>query len=199
MDVDGRIDDGGVTVVVFFDLFGSVTRDGDKIVWLLCGGEIGLAKRLHQEAEEEFDEGTKDAETGIFEIAIIGLPIILGGDVAIADVGGMGLVREKNLVFSLPGGGTIRFWLGADGFGFGAGDGDDEIIMAEVEMREIELAQDGENAAEGGGKKIEPAGFDGGIIEPVDALLAVLGGVDGGVGIEVVEFEKNFFGAAFFG
>ena len=94
MDVDGRIDDSSVTVVVFFDLFGGVARNSDEVIGLLRSGEIGLTERLDEESEEKFDDRIQKTEAGVFEIAIVRLPIILRGDMAITDVSGMGLVRE---------------------------------------------------------------------------------------------------------
>lgn len=118
---------------------------------------------------------------------------------AITDMGGVGLRGEEDFVLPFLSGSAVRLWLGTDGFGFGTGNRDDEIVMAEVEVREIELAQDGENATESDREEIEPAGFDRSVLEPVDALFAVLGGVDRSVGIEVVEFEEDFFGTTFLG
>ena len=199
MDVDRRINNGGVAMIILFDLFGGITRDSDEIIRLLGGGEIGFAEGLHQETEEEFDERIEDTETGIFEIAIIRMPIILGGDVTITDMGGARMVGEKDLILPCFGGCAIGTRLSADGFGFGAGNRDNEVIMAEVEVGKIVLAQRAEDAAEGGWENVEPAGFDRGVLEPVDAFFAVLGGINGGVGIEMVEFEKDFFGTTFLG
>lgn len=186
-------------MVVFFDLLGGISRNSNKIIRALGSGEIGFAKGFDEETEEEFDNGTKDAKTGVFEVAVVGLPVILSGNMAITDVGGVGLVGKENLVLPLRGGGAVGAGLRADGFGLGASDRDDKIIMAEVEMGKISLTQGAEDATESGWEEIEPAGFDRGILEPVDALWAILRGIDGGVRIEVVEFEEDFFGAALLG
>jgi len=71
--------------------------------------------------------------------------------------------------------------------------------MAEVEMGKVALAQRTEETAKSGRKKIEPAGLDGGVLEPVDALWTVLRGIDGGVGVKVMKFKQDFLGATFFG
>ena len=86
--------------------------------------------------------------------------------------------------------------FGTEGFGFGAGDGDDEVVGGEVEAGEIELAEGAEEFTKGRGENLEPAGMDFGVVEPVNSLFAVLGGVDGGVGVHVMELEEDFFGAA---
>ena len=106
-------------------------------------------------------------------VVVVEVPVVLGGDMTVAEV-----------------------VLGFDGFGFGAGDGNDEVIIGEIEAGKIELAEGAEEFAEGFGENLEPAGADVGVGEPGDALLAVLGSVDGGVGVKAVEFEEDFFGAA---
>lgn len=199
LDVDRRIDDSSVTVVVFFDLFGGVARNSDEVIGLLRSGEISLTERLDEKSEEKFDDRIQKTEAGVFEIAIVRLPIILRGDMAITDVGGMGLVGEQNFVFPFLGGSAIRFWLSTDGFGFGASDRDDEVIVAKVKMRKIALAQRTEDTAKSGRKKVEPAGLDSGVFEPVDALWAVLGGVNRRIRVEMMKLEEDFFGATFFG
>jgi len=114
LDVDRRINDSSVTVVVFFDLFGGVARNSDEVIGLLRSGEISLTERLDEESEEKLDDRIQKTEAGVFEIAIVRLPIILRGDMAITDVSGMGLVGEQNFVFPFLGGSAIRFWLSAD-------------------------------------------------------------------------------------
>ncbi len=199
LDVDRRIDDSSVTVVVFFDLFGGVARNSDEVIGLLRSGEISLTERLDEKSEEKFDDRIQETEAGVFEIAIVRLPIILRGYMAITDVSGMGLVGEQNFVFPFLGGSAIRFWLSADGFGFGASDRDDEVIVAKVKMRKIALTQRAEDTAKSGRKKVEPAGLDSGVFEPVDALWAVLGGVNRRIRVKMMKLEEDFFGATFFG
>lgn len=160
-------------MIVFFDLGGGVGRDSDELGGFLGGGVVGLAERLHEKLEGEADERIQRAKAGILDIFVIHLPVILGRDMAITEVG-----------------------FRAEAFGFGAGDGDDEVVIGEVEAGEIELAERAEEFAEGGGKNLEPAGADVGVVEPVNSLFLVLGGVDGGVGIHVMKLEEDFFGAA---
>jgi len=66
-------------------------------------------------------------------------------------------------------------------------------------MRKIALAQRTEDTAKSGGKKVEPTGLDSGVFEPVDALWAVLGGVNRRIRVEMMKLEEDFFGATFFG
>jgi len=122
---DGRINDGSIAMIVFFDLVGGVTRDGDEIIGTLGGGKIGLAERSDEEAEEKFDDRIQETEARISEITLVRLPIILGRNVAITDVGGVGLGGEKDLVLPLLAGGAIRFWLGANGLSLSACNRDD--------------------------------------------------------------------------
>lgn len=146
--------------------------NSDKLVRLLGGAIVGGTEGLDEELEKELHQRVQGSETRVLEIFVVHLPIILSRDVAVTEV-----------------------VAGADGFGFGAGDGNDEVVGGEVEVTEIELAEGAEEFAEGFGENLEPAGLDGGVVEPVNSLLAVLGGVDGGVGIETVELEEDFFGA----
>lgn len=160
-------------MIVFFDLGGGVGRDSDELGGFLGGGVVGLAERLHEKFEGEADERIQRAEAGVLDVFVIHLPVVLSRDVAVTEVS-----------------------LRAKAFGFGAGDGDDEVVIGEVEAGEIELAEGAEEFAEGGGENLEPAGADVGVVEPVNSLFLVLGGVDGGVGIHVMKLEEDFFGAA---
>ena len=160
-------------MIVFFDLGGGVGRDGDELGGFLGGGVVGLAERLHEKLESKADERIQRAEAGVFDVFVVHLPVVLGRDMAITEVG-----------------------LRAEAFGFGAGDGDDEVVIGEVEAGEIELTEGAEEFAESGGKNLEPAGADVGVVEPVNSLFLVLGGIDGGVGIHVMKLEEDFLGAA---
>ena len=166
MDVDRRINDSGVAMIIFFDLLGGVARNRDEIIRSLRSGEIGFSERAYKETEENLDKRVENTKARIFEVTLVRLPIILSGDMTITDMGGVRLIGEKDFVFALATGGEIGFGLSADGFGLGAGDRDDKVVMTEVKMREIMLAQGTEDAAESGGEKIEPTSFNGGIFEP---------------------------------
>ncbi len=86
--------------------------------------------------------------------------------------------------------------FGAHGFSFGTGDGDDEVIIGEIEVGKIELAERTEEFAEGGGENLEPASANIGVVKPVNSLFAVLRSVNRGGRIHTMELEENFFGTA---
>lgn len=86
--LNGRGDDHGVAVVILLNLRLGVARDSYKLVGALSGAIIGLAQRFDKELETEANERIKDAKTGVGEILVVHLPIILGGDMAITEVVG---------------------------------------------------------------------------------------------------------------
>lgn len=43
MEIDGRMDDFGFTVIVLLDLGSSISRNGDELIWALGGAEIGAS------------------------------------------------------------------------------------------------------------------------------------------------------------
>ena len=73
-------------MVKLFNLGGGVARNRHELVGSLGGSEIGLAKRLNKAFQGEADERIQKAETGIFDVLVVHLPVILGGDMAITDV-----------------------------------------------------------------------------------------------------------------
>lgn len=160
-------------MIVFFDLGGGVGRDSDELGGFLGGGVVGLAERLHEKFEGEADERIQRAEAGVLDVFVIHLPVVLSRDVAVTEVS-----------------------LRAKAFGFGAGDGDDEVVISEVEAGEIELAEGAEEFAEGGGENLEPASANIGVVKPVNSLFAVLRSVNRGGRIHTMELEENFFGTA---
>lgn len=166
-------------MVILLDLLLSIGRDSDKLVGLLGGAVVGLAEGLNQELKAGAHERIKEAKARILEIFIVHLPVILGGDVAVAEVVA-GAVRRLSL----------------DRLGFGASNRDDKVVTGKVEVTKVELAERAEEFTQGFGENLEPAGVDGGVVKPVDTLLAILRGVDGGVGIEVVKLEEDFLGTA---
>jgi len=83
-----------------------------------------------------------------------------------------------------------------DSLRLGTGDGDDEIVVREVEMRKISLAKRAEKAAEAHGKKLEPANLDVSIFEPVDFFRVVLRSINRGGREHVREGFEDAFGAA---
>ena len=160
-------------MVIAANGIGGVGGDGEELVGALGGAEISAAEWANKKLKEKPHDGVQEAETGVFEVTIIHLPVILGGDVAITEVA-----------------------AGADGFGLCAGNRDDEIVGGEVKMGEIELAERAEDFAEGARENLEPAGADGGVLEPGEFFGVILGGVDGGVGVETVQFQEDLLGAA---
>lgn len=143
------------------------------------GSVVSAAQRLNQKAQGEASERIQGAEAGILEIFVVETPVILGRNMAITEVkGGVG--------------GSGSF----DGFGFGASDGNDKIVSGEIEVGKVELTQGTEDFAEAGGKKVEPASTNVGVVKPGDLAGAVLGGVNWGGRIHVMKFEEDLFGAA---
>lgn len=47
MNINGGINNGGIAVIVFFDLLSGVARNSNEIIRLLGGGEISLSKRFY--------------------------------------------------------------------------------------------------------------------------------------------------------
>lgn len=143
-------------MIVFLDLGGGIARNCDKLSGLLGGAVVGLAEGFDEKFEEEADKSIKrgEAKAGIFYVAIVKLPIILRGRMAITEVG-------------LIGG---EF----DGFSLSTGDGNDEVVIREVKVTKIDLAERAKKFAESGGKNLQPTGFNGGVIKPVDTLFAIL-------------------------
>lgn len=85
-DIDIRRDDDRFTMIILPDLLLGVGRNGDELIGALSGTIIGLAKRFDQELKTGADERIKDAEAGIGNVFIIHLPVILSGDMAVAEV-----------------------------------------------------------------------------------------------------------------
>ena len=160
-------------MVIAANGIGGVGGDGEELVGALGGAEISAAEWANKKLKEKPHDGVQEAETGVLEVTIIHLPVILGGDVAITEVA-----------------------AGADGFGLGAGNRDDEVVGGEVKMGEIELAERTEDFAEGARENLEPAGADGGVLEPGEFFGVILGGIDGSVGVETVQLQEDLLGAA---
>lgn len=55
-DIDGRIDDGRIAMVIALDLVLSVGGDSNELVGLLSSTEVGLAKRFNEKFEDETNE-----------------------------------------------------------------------------------------------------------------------------------------------
>lgn len=60
--------------------------NGDELIWALGGFEIGFSKRLDEKLEEKAHDGVKRTETRVFDVLVVHLPVILGRNMAVAEV-----------------------------------------------------------------------------------------------------------------
>ena len=74
-------------MIVLLDLLGGIGADSSKLVGLLGSAIVGLSKRADQQSKPEASERIKNPKTWVFDIIIVFLPVILGGDMTIAEVG----------------------------------------------------------------------------------------------------------------
>lgn len=130
---DRRRNHGSFALVIFLHHVSSVAGDSDEIIRALGGFMIGLAQRLHAELESKPRKWIQEAKAWIFDIVIIHLPVILGWNVAVTDM------SSTSPLFRI---------FGFDTLGLGACNGDYEVIIGQIEMIKINLAERGEEAAE---------------------------------------------------
>lgn len=101
-------------------MFLGISRDGNELVGTLGGLIVGGFEVREGSFEGEASKRVEKAEAGVFEIIVFEAPVVLGRDVAIAEV-------ESGSFF--------------DGFSFSASDGDNKVVIREVEMVEIALTK----------------------------------------------------------
>ena len=85
-DFNRRSNDYGFTMIVFLNLVSSIMGNSDELIWALSGLKIGFSKRLDEKLEEKAHDGVKRTETRIFDVFVVHLPVILGRNMAVAEV-----------------------------------------------------------------------------------------------------------------
>lgn len=164
---DWRRNHGSFALVIFLHHVGGVARDSDEIIRALGGFMVGLAQGLHAELEPKPRKWVQEAKARILDIVVIHLPVVLSRDMTITDMSG-----------TSPPFGIFGF----DTLGLGTCDGNYEVIIGQIEMIKINLAERGEEAAEFAREDLQPSSLNLGIRKPIDALRIVFRGVDWRIG-----------------
>ena len=152
LNVDGRVDDGRVAAIKLADACGDVVRICDEIIDATSGCSVPQAKIVSGKDEGRTSE---EAEASGALVAMIEIPEITHGRVAIADVAG---VRGGEDAFR--------------GARFGT---DDQIVAAEIELLERERVKRKEMAVPAAATRnpLQERSLNGTATEGIGKLLGI--------------------------
>ena len=133
---DGRKNDGRFPAIGGFNLFLGISRDCDKFIRALGGVVIGFFETRKSGLKDKASERVQNPEAWIGKIILFKTPVILGRNVTITEVKSISLF---------------------DGFGLGASDGNDKVVIREIKVIEVALAEWTKKTAEASWKDLKPA------------------------------------------